>query len=266
MQFEPTAEFSALAAAMPALLAVTARPFTGDYDDQGPRVDVTIDRDDDECRTYARVYVDGTLVESREAVHVHSDRTVDPVVRFHLLDSGDYDDTQPHDWYVDALRDVADAPDDVRAYAAERAREYHRPADCQDCRALPCGTRPTPGRTLLPSQDLNDLTISQLEDAHAAAADLIRTRLDALVRSELRAAVTHIADSGMPMTKAVIPAYGDTYGGKPGEYDLTEIALSGSTGRWIEVDLSDVPALVRAVEAIADWRPAADGDPLEFNL
>ncbi|GAA2842571.1 hypothetical protein [Kitasatospora aburaviensis] len=266
MPVTPPAELTVLTATLPSLLAaIPARPAAGGPDDSAaPRIDFVIDRDDHDGVTHARVYLNGTLVEARSAAH-WSDNDVHPVVRFHLTDSGPCDDTQHHQWYAEALGGVATAPDDVRAFVAERARQYHPSDDCLDCLTQPVAAALPPGHTLPASRNLDDLTTNDLEDVHHAAAHIIRARLTAVVRRELRAAVAGIQIDGKPLTKAVLPVQA-SYVGTLGAYDLTEAALYGGTGRWVETDLSDATALVRAVEALANWRPAADGDPLQINL
>ncbi|MFD0351663.1 hypothetical protein ACFQ0M_48315 [Kitasatospora aburaviensis] len=265
MPVTPPAELTVLTATLPSLLAaIPARPAAGGPDDSAaPRIDFVIDRDDHDGVTHARVYLNGTLVEARSAAH-WSDNDVHPVVRFHLTDSGPCDDTQHHQWYAEALGS--------RHRAGRRPRLRRRTGPpVPPLGRLPGLSHPTrrcraaPGHTLPASRNLDDLTTNDLEDVHHAAAHIIRARLTAVVRRELRAAVAGIQIDGKPLTKAVLPVQA-SYVGTLGAYDLTEAALYGGTGRWVETDLSDATALVRAVEALANWRPAADGDPLQINL
>ncbi|MFJ5120893.1 hypothetical protein [Kitasatospora sp. NPDC088548] len=260
----PPVEFAALAAVLPQLLAVTARPADECPDELAPRVDIVVDRDDDENTTAVRIYLDGVKISAGTAVHPDTDSLL-PVVRFHLTGSGPFDDVQPHDWFEAVQAGLLGAPAAVQEFVTARAKEYHRPAQCLACLAPPRSTPSTPGLLLPAARDLDDFTLPQLEETHRAAADLIRARLTALVRSELREATEELRVDGKLPARAVVPGYGP-FAGAEGLYDLNTVVLVTESGWKRTVDLSWSAGLVRAVEALAEWRPPTEDDALEIEL
>lgn len=262
--FSPPVEFTTLAAVLPQLLAVTVRPAAEGADGRAPRVDIVVDRDDDENSTVVRVYLDGVKTSAGTSVHPDVDSLL-PVVRFHLTDSGPFDDVQPHDWFEAVIAGVLGAPPAVQGYVTARAKEYHRPAQCLACLTPPRSTPPVPGRLLPPDLDLDDFTLPQLEATHRAAADLIRARLTALVRSELREATEDFRVDGQVLARAVVAGYGP-FAGAAGLYDLKAVVLVSGSGWTRKVDLSWSTGLVRAVEALAEWRPPTEDEALEIEL
>ncbi|MER5638255.1 hypothetical protein ABT095_15000 [Kitasatospora sp. NPDC002227] len=260
----PPVEFAALAAVLPQLLAVTARPADEGPDELAPRVDIVVDRDDNENTTVARVYLDGVKISAGTAVHSDTDSLL-PAVRFHLTDSGHFDDVQPHDWFEAVRAGVLGAPAAVQDFVMARAKEYHRPAQCLACLTPPRSTPSVPGLLLPATRDLDNFSLPQLEETHRAAADLIRARLTTLVRSELRAAVEDFRVEGKLPARAVVSGYGP-FAGAEGLYDLDAVVLVSESGWTRKVDLSWSTGLVRAVESLAEWRPPAEDYALEIEL
>jgi len=124
-------ELSALAAALPKIAGYCETTVD-------PRLDVVVDDDGDDNTTEVRVYAGGTLVHIDRAKH--RDDVAPPTVRFHLVDSGAWDDTQPHDWMETVIAAAANAPAAVRSHIADRAREYHQQCGtwCGPQRAAAC--------------------------------------------------------------------------------------------------------------------------------
>ncbi|MFE2723862.1 hypothetical protein [Kitasatospora sp. NPDC059327] len=226
--------------------------------DAPPEIDLIIDSDDDAGETYIRVSVNGVLLYSANNPQTQSA----PRIRFHLLDSGPFDDSQSHVWAERVTDAALHAPATVRSYIADRVLAYHQPP-AGDCRACPDteATRKARGFSMSDLNDLDPLQLIQL--LHAVQERLHARRLDE-AREILCAALADVHVAGAPVDHIAVPTIRPHNAPASAfQFDPGNVRFRCGTADWMSVDLRGNRALVDALSAVRQFADDDPDDPLD---
>ncbi|MGA5822192.1 hypothetical protein ACPC54_30535 [Kitasatospora sp. NPDC094028] len=225
-----------------------------------PRIDIVFDQDDDAGETNVRVFVNGSPIHWRN--HMHSD--TEPLVRFHVLDSGPYEELQPHAWAQQAMAAARRAPEAVRSHIAARVLEYHQPE--QDGCPLCLTDDPGPAGAGLSAFGLERLPAPELRRLRYFVNEKLEAYYLDDVKAAMRGALKGIEVAGVPVTEVDIPA--ERVGGPAGRlaYDRSKIRFRCGGSAWLTINLSDFRPLRDALGALVGVAPIEDDEDTDPDL
>ncbi|MFD7829390.1 hypothetical protein [Streptomyces sp. MJM8645] len=226
-----------------------------------PRIDVVFDQDDDAGETNIRVFVDGNPIHWRH--HTHSD--TEPLVRFHVLDSGPFDELQPHAWAQQAMAAARHAPDGVRSYIAARVLEYHQPERGDGC-LLGLTGDPGPAGSGISTSGLDNLPALTLLQLRCLISEKLEAHYLDDVKAAMRDALKGVEVAGVPVSEVDIPA--ERVGGPAGwlAYDRSKVRFRCGGSAWMTIDLRDFQPLRDALGALVGVAPIEDDDDVDPDL